>query len=55
MTKRESTEQKVIHPFKYLHIQVNAAAIVNPSTSIVVEYLQEDLYEVSTNEYVTKG
>jgi len=26
--------------------EVNAAAIVNPSTSIVVEYLQEDLYEV---------
>ena len=34
---------------------MNAAAIVNPSTSIVVEYLQEDLYEVSSgNENVTK-
>jgi hypothetical protein len=26
--------------------EVNAAAIVNPSTSTVVEYLQEDLYEL---------
>jgi len=26
--------------------EVNAAAVVNPSTSIVVEYLQEDLYEL---------